>query len=308
MRSFHNPAPAKLIPLLVLLMGQSASAQDNLYPQMQPVSGEDLSFPTEPQPFGFAKANRMFKPAGFGPFPALVILPTCGGHQWRHSFDVWAKAALQRGYAVLVVDPLTPRGVVAPGENCRPPIKVTTSRYRKDAFDAAEHLRKQQFVDGDRIGLLGMSLGAMAGLGAADQSYAKPAGRRPFRAIVSIYPICFVANVRLPNRATPANIHWLPLFQRTVVPLQVQLGDLDTEAPPKDCVPRLQEHKDKGAPVEIIVHKNATHNWDEPSLGKSVFRTKGALGQDIEYRYNPKVTAESVKMAFDFLDRHVRTK
>jgi dipeptidyl aminopeptidase/acylaminoacyl peptidase len=79
----------------------------------------------------------------------------------RHSFDVWAKAALQRGYAVLVVDPLTPRSVVAPGENCRPPTKVREVRLRKDAFDAAEHLRKQPFVDPERIGLLGMSQGAL---------------------------------------------------------------------------------------------------------------------------------------------------
>jgi dienelactone hydrolase len=48
----------------------------------------------------------MFKPAAAGPFPAIVILPTCGGHGRPHSFD-WAKAALERGYAVLVVDPLS---------------------------------------------------------------------------------------------------------------------------------------------------------------------------------------------------------
>jgi hypothetical protein len=89
------------------------------------------------------------------------MLPTCGGHLSRHVFDVWAKAALQRGYVVLVVDPVTPRGVTAPGENCRPPSKVREWRLRKDAFDAAAHLRKQLFVDPDRVGLLGLSQGAM---------------------------------------------------------------------------------------------------------------------------------------------------
>jgi dienelactone hydrolase len=136
----------------------------------------------------------MFKPAAAGPFPALVILPTCGGHGRPHSFD-WAKAALERGYAVLVVDPLTPRGVVRPGENCSAPSKVTSSRYRKDAFDAAEHLRKQPFVDRDRIGLLGLSMGGMAALGAAGEEHAEPDGHPPFQAIVSIYPICFLSPI-----------------------------------------------------------------------------------------------------------------
>src|SRR5262245_31585747 len=190
------------IALAGLLQVATAAAAEKIYAPALPPGGKALSFPAAPQPFGFAKANRMFKPDGGGPFPGLVILPVCSGHaKWRHAFDLWAKAALDRGYAVLVVDPLTPRGVG--GENCVPPVKVTTSRFRKDAIDAAEHLRKQAFVDGGRIGLLGLSLGAMAGLGAADEKYAGPAGKPAFRAIVSIYPACSMANVRVPGRSKP---------------------------------------------------------------------------------------------------------
>lgn len=291
--------------VLLFLQAASVSAADDLHVYAGPPIGQDLTFPAAPQPFGYAKASRMFKPAGAGPFPALVILPTCGGHQQRHAFDVWAKAALERGYAVLVIDPLTPRGIVAPGENCRPPTKVREPRLRMDAFDAAEHLRKQPFVDPERIGLLGVSQGAMAALGASAEAYATPGGRRAFRAIVSIYPACFFANVRIPNRSGPANLHFLPA-SRIVVPLLVQMGDLDTETPPKDCISRLQEHKDKGAPVDFVVHKNATHGWDNAELGARNFTKKGLNGQHIAYRYNPKVTAESVRQAFDFLDRYVR--
>jgi dienelactone hydrolase len=280
-----------------------------LFIQSAPVSAAqdfntDLTFPAAPEPFGYAKANKMFKPAGTGPFPALVILPTCGGHQARHAFDVWAKAALQRGYAVLVVDPLTPRGVVAPGENCRLPTKVPEPRLRKDAFDAAEHLRKQPFVDPERIGLLGMSLGASAALQASANFYDTPQGRRAFRAIVSIYPPCFFANVRIPGRSGPVNLNPFPPTT-IVVPLLVQMGELDTETPPKDCISRLQEQKDKGAPVEFVVHKNATHGWDIGEIG-SKFSKKGLNGQDVVYRYNSKATVESVRLAFDFLDSHFK--
>jgi dienelactone hydrolase len=206
---------------------------------------------------------------------------------------------------VLVVDPLTPRGVTAPGENCRPPTKVREPRLRKDAFDAAEHLRKQPFVDPERIGLLGMSQGAMAALAASANSYDTPQGRRAFRAVVSIYPGCFLGNVAIPGRSGPVNLHYLP-FTRIVVPLLVQMGDLDTETPAKDCVTRLQEKKDQGAPVEFVVHKNATHGWDNAELGGRNFTKKGLNGQDIVYRYNARATAESIQLAFDFLDRHVR--
>src|SRR5262245_54805225 len=267
--------------------------------------GKDLTFPSAPAPFGYAKATKMFKPLGAGPFPALVILPTCGGHEKRHSFDVWAKAAIERGYAVLVVDPLTSRGVLGPGENCRPPTKVREPRLRKDAFDAAEHLRNQPFVDPERIGLLGLSQGAMAALTASAETYAMPDGRRAFRAIVAVYPGCFFAKVQLPHRTDPVNLHYVPAT-RIVVPLQVQMGDLDTETPPKDCISRLQPKKDQGAPIELVVHKNATHGWDNAELDN--FTKKGMTGQNVVYRYNPKVTAESVRQAFEFLDRNVKGK
>jgi dienelactone hydrolase len=294
-----------LIGAALIAMTRLASAEE-IYSHALPAGGKDLRFPAAPQPFGFAAANRMFKPAGPGPLPGLVVLPTCGGHaRWRHAFDLWAKAALDRGYAVLVVDPFTPRGVTR-GENCRPPTKVSTSRIRKDAFDAAEHLRKQPFVDRPRIGLLGLSQGAMAALGAADPGYATPDGRSAFRAIVSIYPICAIANVRWPGVKQPIDIRWFP--DRVVVPLQLQMAELDTEAPPGDCVPLLEKQKRKGAPIEYIVHKGATHVWDEATLGAGTFKKKGLVGQDIVYRYDPRVTAESVKIAFDFLDRHVKGK
>jgi dienelactone hydrolase len=296
-----HPIPKSVAVLFLLLQSAPASAAQDLNTYAGPLIGEDLTFPAAPEPFGYAKASKMFKPAGTGPFPALVILPTCAGHQARHAFDVWAKAALQRGYAVLVVDPLTPRGVVAPENNCRPPTKVREPRLRTDAFDAAEHLRKQPFVDPDRIGLLGMSQGAGAALAASANAYDTPQGRRAFRAIVSIYPPCFFADVRIPGRSDPVNLHYLPPT-RIVVPLLVQMGELDTETPAKDCISRLQEQKDKGAPVEFVVHKNATHGWE---IGRN-FTKKGLNDQDVVYRYNPEATAESIRLAFDFLDSHVR--
>ena len=287
---------------LLFLFIQSAPvwAAKDINANNGPIIGEDLTFPAAPEPFGYAKASKMFKPAGTGPFPALVILPTCAGHQSRHSFDVWAKAALQRGYSVLVVDPLTPRGVTAPGENCRPPTKVLEGRLRKDAFDAATHLRQQPFVDPDRVGLLGLSQGAMAALGVSASLYETPQGQPAFRAIVANYPVCFIANLRIPGR-NPVNVNFVP-DEKITVPILVQMGALDTEGPPQDCISRLQVQKDKGAPVELVVYKNATHGWD---IGTNFTKT-ATNGQRVVYRHNAKVTADSVERALDFLDSHMR--
>lgn len=281
--------------LFLFLQSAPVSAADNI-----PL-GEDLKFPASAEPFGYAKASKMFKPQGSGPFPAVVMLPTCAGHESRHVFDVWAKAALQRGYAVLVVDPLTPRGVTTPGENCHPPTKVPEWRLRKDAYDAAEHLRKQPFVDPEHIGLLGLSQGAIAALGLSASLRETPEGQPVFRAIVSNYPVCFIPNLRISGRA-PVNINFVP-DEKIAVPLLVQMGDLDTEGPAQDCISRLQAQKDKGAPVEWVVYKNATHGWD---IGSN-FTKIATNGNRVVYRHNPKVTTDSVKLAFDFLDSHVKT-
>jgi dienelactone hydrolase len=70
----------------------------------------------------------------------------------------------------------------------------------------------------------------------------------------------------------------------------------------------LQEQKSNRAPVDFLVHKNATHSWDAAALGSTVFTRVDALGHRVEYRYNAEVTAESMRRAFEFLDRHVKGK
>jgi hypothetical protein len=49
-------------------------------------------------------------------------------------------------------------------------------------------------------------------------------------------------------------------------------------------------------------YKNATHGWDQ---GRN-FTWKGMNDQEVVYRHNAKATAESVRLAFDFLDSHVK--
>jgi dienelactone hydrolase len=262
----------------------------------------DLTFPD--QPTGFMRSagtSRMFKPDGEGPFPGLVLLPVCSGHYFSNTFD-WAKRALDRGYAVLVVDPLGPRGV---RENCttRPP--VNTQRFMKDGFDAAEHLRKQPFVDRDHIGLMGFSLGAMAGLGASGPKHAQEGGRKPFQAIVAAYPVCKWPNWKRPQTGEVVELHFLP--DKIEVPLLVLMGDRDNETHAvRDCVPMLDSLKSSGNPVDYRLY-HATHNWDAREA-RTPFRKRGFDGEMIVYEYDEAITEQSAKDAFVFLDAYLRKK
>ena len=248
----------KCVGLLLLLI-QSASVPVGAYAATG--LNDDLSFPASPEPFGYAKASKMFKPQGSGPFPALVMLPTCGGHLSAPCLRCVGEGCAATRVCSAGGRPLDATRRDGPGRELPGRrAKCSLWRLRKDALDAAAHLRKQPFVDPDRIGLLGLSQGAMAALGVSASLYETPQGQPAFRAIVANYPVCFLGNLRMPGRA-PVNVNFVP-EERITVPLLVQMGDLDTEGPPQDCISRLQVQKDKGAPVELVVYKNATHGWD----------------------------------------------
>src|SRR4029079_18998393 len=70
--------------------------------------------PLLPRPADMAD-GYLTKPEGSGPFPALVHLHGCGGLppavKANTADDFWAKRLADWGYAVLVVDSFTKRGV-----------------------------------------------------------------------------------------------------------------------------------------------------------------------------------------------------
>ena len=56
-------------------------------------------------------ANSTFKRAGPGPFPAVVLMHTCGGVKNAQNTKQHAQELLKAGYVVLVVDSFGPRGM-----------------------------------------------------------------------------------------------------------------------------------------------------------------------------------------------------
>src|ERR1051326_4220901 len=288
----------------LVLSAQTSSAQDarntDVLPNPETVKAaaarqEDLRFPAKASDLGAFSGldNGFFKPDGVGPFPAVVLLHTCGGV--RDDLRAWTKAALTRGYAVLIPDSM--RGAK---NNCFLPLAVSYGRRAKDAMDAVAHLAKQSFVDPARIYAVGFSQGtdvaAMVAGSALAAAVASPGSPR-FAAVAGLYGKCGVdpGPPQLPFR--------FEYLQRdTNRPMLLLMAEGDIETPASFCLERLPKLKEAGVPVEWHVYPgNVTHCWDCSTLNgfsKTDFR-----GTRVTYQYNETVTEDSRKRVFEFFAR-----
>jgi dienelactone hydrolase len=127
------------------------------------------------------------KPAGKGPFPAVVLLHTCGGVRPHVSAD-WPAFLTEIGYAVLTVDTFGSRGAGTCSD-----ANVGTPAMTRDAYGALDYLAARPDIDPDRIGVMGFSLGAYAIEGFAPENINSPGGRN-FKAGIAVYGNCSVSN------------------------------------------------------------------------------------------------------------------
>ena len=146
------------------------------------------SFPTKSlgTPYENPKivSSLLFMPKGEGPFPAIVLLQSCGGAR-RHVTQDWPNYLTDLGYVVLAVDTLGSRGVAL----CT---KLSGARLyqAEDAVGAFEHLATLPSVDATRIGVMGFSMGAMT----INETLVRFTKGRPkgttFKAAVGLYGWC----------------------------------------------------------------------------------------------------------------------
>jgi dienelactone hydrolase len=264
---------------------------------------KDLTLPTQTSSFGIFHSPQMalYKPDGDGPFPALVLMHQCGGLRnasgsWQNqSMLLWAKKAVERGYVVLQLDALGPRGV----DSVCFGLKGDVSFFRgaKDAFQAAEHLSKLPYVDAKRIGMAGSSWGAMVALTVSSKAWASALASGPrFAAAVSLYPGCPRIS---PPMGPSYDIAQLDIDR----PHLTLMGELDNETPPSDCIPRLEAAKALGAPVEWHLYPATTHCWDCANLNN--VSKVDARGNRVTYRYDKAVTSDSETRMFEFLAKNM---
>lgn len=219
-------------------------------------------------------ANRVFKPQGDGPFPAVVLVHTCGGVDAPH-IRTHARALLEAGFAVLVQDSHGPRGL----RTCREkPVPFAVGVM--DAYAGLNHLGLLPFVRKDDIHLVGYSYGgSVAALAASRQSADLFRSPLRFRSSVAHYITCITSR------------------GSTVVgrdvdrPLLVLLGGKDEETPPASCFPYLDELRQAGAPIRWHLYPNASHGWDKQGEGRN------------GYVYDAEITRDATRRMIEFLRR-----
>ena len=213
-----------------------------------------VAFPAEPRPGTVFHA--FYKPEGAGPFPAIVLLHTCGG-VWSGHMTLWAKRLVARGYAALVVDSFTPRG----GRACNIPtyFPATLDQVVDDALAALTYLRARFDIDGARIGVTGFSYGASAALRTSSPRYRR--GISGFKAAVAFYPLCVSPRADWPPAAQERANN---LDSDIVAPTLVLMGADDNDTPnvATNCAREVERLRRAGRPVAIEMYPGAGHVFD----------------------------------------------
>lgn len=124
--------------------------------------------------------NKLFVPAGNGPFPAVVVMHGSGG-LWKNDnvaggvmsnhFEEWAASFVDAGYIALFVDSYTPRGQVEfrskrPSDKPAVDDALCSDRHVRptDAYSALAFLQARPDVIDDRVALMGFSHGGQSTL------------------------------------------------------------------------------------------------------------------------------------------------
>jgi dienelactone hydrolase len=190
----------------------------------------------------------LVRPAGPGPFPAVVQLHGCAGIE-AQSFR-WARWLAERGYAALVVDSFGPRGITG---DCRsgpddPPI---TARF-DDAFGALRYLQSLPEIRADRVAAIGWSQGGVYALAAINGPSLERARRRGvtlpggFAAAIGVYPGGCFSLVK----------------EQVVRPLLVLIGAADDWTPAAKCREMVEAMRGRGADATIVTYPGAYHYFD----------------------------------------------
>ncbi len=192
----------------------------------------------------------LFRPAGNGPFPAVVALHTCDGlfdpeGQVFQRYQDWADQLTAAGFVVLFPDSFGSRGL---GSQCkaREPT-VRASRLRTtDANAARAWLQAQPWAVADRISLLGWSHGATTALWTVRRRAAHEK-TLDFRSVAALYPNC----------RNSANSAW-----SARIPTLILIGRADDWTQANICEQMIMGARGRSAMATLLVYPGAYHDFD----------------------------------------------
>ena len=226
-------------------------------------------------------AGDLYKPAGTGPFPAIVALHGCEG--WPSSEDGRRRQAeryVSQGYVLLTVDSFGPRGIE---QACVPPPGSASADRLGDAYGALDWLSGQPFVDASRVAVLGASQGGSAALLAVSPVASSQGYNHRFAAAAAFYPVCS------------------PSLAVVNAPLLVLIGALDDWTLAADCQSMMAAPAEGSAPKTLAVYPGAYHAFNGQSVRD---HPRDVFGHHLEY--NDAATKAANATLADFLSRTLK--
>jgi dienelactone hydrolase len=213
--------------------------------------------------------GQLFKPAGDGPFPAFVLLHDCFGLHITHK--KWAERLVEWGYVALLVDSFGPRGL----KNC---FEFRGFGRGHDAYGALTYLESLDFVDANRVGMLGWSNGGSTALTAVSSDLQEVFNiKRKFKVAIAYYPSCPYADF--------------------YAPVLVLFGDDDVlQRNFLSCKKVAKEKMAGGKSIEMKIYPGASHIFDY-GLNYPNWRGKPIT-------YDPVAEKDAIERVKAFLDKH----
>jgi len=209
------------------------------------------------------------RPDGNGPFPAVVLLHSCGGFTSHVTTD-WPNYLSGLGYAVLSVDTFGSRGY----QRCPNPLWRAGTTWVKDAYGALDYLAAQTYVDKNRVAVMGFSLGANY-INSLIVPGRRRAGGLDFKAAIAFYGHC-------------------GYYPKGSIPL-MEIAAENDPSHRHGCEEAARAYQE----IELHVIPGAYHAFDSvEASGK-----QGAIGERMEYSW--QATKKSRELTRAFLAKHL---
>ena len=197
----------------------------------------------------------LFRPAGPGPFPAVVALHACDGLAEGESpiddhYSEWGEQLMKTGFAVLFPDSFSSRGLASQCKQRQRAVRASQTRIN-DAIAARHWLQAQPFVLADRVSLMGWSHGATTALWTI-RRHGRERDKTPdFRSAVALYPNCQRSGA---------------LAWSARVPTLILIGRADDWTLASACEQMIAGARGRSAGALIEVYPGAYHNFDYAKL------------------------------------------
>ena len=255
------------------------------------------------------------KPAGDGPFPAVVILHDCSGLGPRSSGAPWrwASQLTHRGYVTVWPDSFTTRGHTHGVCTDAAPPRVPAATRAGDAAAALAYVRSLPFVDGRRVAVMGGSHGGSSTLAAiADKAEKGERSSDGFAAAIALYPNCNRSvggwQVTRENKDGTLAFSYSGVF-KPQAPLLILIGELDDWTPAPACRALAQTAASAGFPVQIKIYPGAHHSFD--GIGPVRYlaeriNTNAATGRGATTGGHAKAWADAIGEVERFLQTHLK--